>query len=84
MYMLTVQSSPSLASMSTDSERPFTLLISDAVLEMLHKKLDDLVRCPDEVVTEDEGWGPYGAPLGRPSNMVGGWSNSLSDWLDES
>ena len=57
------------------SEQPFKLHVSDAELELLHKKLD-LVRFPDEL--EDARW-DYGSPLADVQRLVARWKNGY-DW----
>ncbi|OJT13851.1 hypothetical protein TRAPUB_9621 [Trametes pubescens] len=63
--------------MSTSTERPFTLSVPDADLELLRKKLD-LVRFPDEL--DGAEW-HYGAPLADVKRLVARWKDGFS-WRD--
>jgi Epoxide hydrolase N terminus len=57
------------------AEEPFRIAVSDADIELLHKKLD-LTRFPDEL--EDSGR-DYGAPLKDLQRLVAHWKNGY-DW----
>ncbi|KAI0775496.1 alpha/beta-hydrolase [Trametes elegans] len=61
--------------MATTTERPFTLSVPPAELELLQKKLE-LVRLPDEL--ENAGW-DYGAPLSDIRRLVARWRDGF-DW----
>lgn len=61
--------------LSIMAEQPYKLHISDAEIELLHKKLE-LVRFPDEL--EDAGR-EYGAPLADIQRLVARWKNGY-DW----
>ncbi len=63
--------------MSTSTERPFTLSVPDADLELLRKKLD-LVRFPDEL--DGAEW-HYGAPLADVKRLVARWKDGFN-WRD--
>ncbi|KAL1950145.1 hypothetical protein VTO73DRAFT_5268 [Trametes versicolor] len=57
------------------SEKPFTLSVPEADLELLRKKLE-LVRLPDEL--DGANW-DYGAPLADIKRLVTHWKDSY-DW----
>lgn len=57
------------------AEQPFKVSVSDADLDLLHRKLE-LVRLPDEL--EEAGW-EYGAPLADVKRLVGRWKDGF-DW----
>ncbi|KAI0629864.1 alpha/beta-hydrolase [Trametes polyzona] len=61
--------------MSDSLEKPFTVAVSDAELELLHKKLE-LVRFPDEL--DGAGWN-YGSPLADIKRLVAHWKDKF-DW----
>ena len=62
------------SAMKTSEER-FKLVVPDADLELLQKKLD-LVRFPDEL--DGAGW-DYGAPLADLKRLVAHWKTGF-DW----
>ena len=57
------------------AEQPFQIQVSDADIELLHKKLD-LGRLPDEL--EDSGR-DYGVPLADIQRLLARWKNGY-DW----
>ena len=57
------------------SEQPFKIHVSDADIELLHKKLE-LARFPDEL--EDARW-DYGAPLADVQRLVARWKDGY-EW----
>ncbi|KAI0671065.1 alpha/beta-hydrolase [Trametes maxima] len=61
--------------MAETTEKPFTLSVPDADIELLHKKLE-LARFPDEL--EGAGW-DYGAPLADIKRLVAHWKQGF-DW----
>jgi Epoxide hydrolase N terminus len=56
-------------------EKPFQIAVSDADIELLHKKLD-LTRFPDEL---DDSGKEYGSPLADMQRLVAYWRNGY-DW----
>lgn len=61
--------------MADTAEKPFTLSVPEADLELLRKKLE-LVRLPDEL--DGANW-DYGAPLADIKRLVTHWKDSY-DW----
>lgn len=61
--------------MSSDSEKPFTVDVPDADLELLSKKLA-LTTLPDEL--DDAAW-DYGVPLVDVKRLLEHWKNGF-DW----
>ena len=62
--------------MSTSmNAEPFKLAVSDADIDLLHKRLD-LARFPDEL--DGAGWN-YGAPLADVKRLTAHWKNGF-DW----
>ena len=57
------------------TEKPFTLVVPGADLELLRKKLD-LVRVPDEL--DGAGW-DYGSPLADVKRLIMHWKSGF-DW----
>ena len=57
------------------TEKPFTLIVPDADLELLRKKLD-LARVPDEL--DGAGW-DYGSPLADVKRLITHWKSGF-DW----
>ena len=57
------------------TEQPFRISVSEADLELLHKKLE-LFRFPDEL--DGAGW-DYGAPLDDIKRLVARWRDGF-DW----
>ncbi|KAH8107254.1 alpha/beta-hydrolase [Cristinia sonorae] len=64
-----------MSSVSSGSEKPFKLSVSDADLDLLHKKLA-LTTLPDEL--DGAGWN-YGAPLAHVTRLLDRWKNGF-DW----
>ena len=55
------------------TEQPFRISVSEADLELLHKKLE-LFRFPDEL--DGAGW-DYGAPLDDIKRLVARWRDGF-------